>query len=108
MVAEEVFVSRSMTLGLIRSVLALALVAAFAPGAEAYQTPKRHHHPRARIEAHRAGDIYVDKRTRSYLDPGTSADVDSEDLFFNDTKYPHYLVGPGILQRFDEATGMTY
>jgi hypothetical protein len=118
-VAEEVFMSR-ITLGLVRTALALALVAAFVPGAQAYQnqTPKRHPHHKPRMEARvesrrqgeprREGDIYVDKRTRSYLDPGTSGDIDSEDLYFNDTRFPHYLVGPGLLQRFDEATGMDY
>jgi len=91
--------------GLIRSALALALVGAFIPAAQAYQTPKPHHHRWAHIAVRHPGDIYVVKRTRSYLDPGTSADYTSN-LYFEDTRSPHYLLGPGILQRFDDATGM--
>src|SRR5271156_1831579 len=50
--AEEIFMSRSCR-GLIRSLLALALVAAIVPAAQAYQTPKRHHHVVAHVAADR-------------------------------------------------------
>ncbi len=85
--------------GLIRSLLALALVTALVPAAQAYQTPKHHHRVVARVAVDRhPGDIYVNRATRSYLDPGPSPDYTS-DLYFEDTSYPHYLLGPGIFQR---------
>ncbi len=92
----------------VQSGLAFAFVAACVSAASAYEAPRKRHHVWTHVLTHRPGEIYVRKSTRSYLDPGPSAVVDSEDLYFNDTKYPHYLLGPGILQRFDEATGMTY
>jgi len=91
--------------GLIRSLLALALVTALVPAAQAYQTPKHHHHVVAHVAVDRhPGDIYVNKATRSYLDPGTSADYTS-DLYFEDTNYPRYLLGPGIFQRSLNSPG---
>jgi hypothetical protein len=99
---------------LIRHALALALAGGFVPGAQAYHHPPVkphhpvHHHVYVHTVVRQPGDIYVTRRTRSYLDPGPTADEGSENLYFSDTAYPHYLLGPGILQRFDEATGMTY
>ena len=97
--------------GLIRSLLALALVTALVPAAQAYQTPKRHHHVVARVAVDRhpaadrhSGDIYVNRATRSYLDPGPSPDYTS-DLYIEDTAYPHYLLGPGIFQRMLTSPG---
>ncbi len=85
--------------------LALAVVAAaFAPAAQAYTYPKKHYGV-TRHAVHPAGDIYVSKTRRSYLDPGPSADVGSEDHYFSDTRYPHYLLGPGIFQRFLTTDG---
>jgi hypothetical protein len=93
--------------GLIRSLLALALVTALVPAAQAYQTPqtpKRHHRVVAHVAVDRQvvrhpGDIYVNRATRSYLDPGPGPDYGSDDLYFQDTAYPQYLLGPGIFQR---------
>ncbi len=91
---------------LIGCVLASAFVAGLTSSAQAYSTPKKHHHVVwSHVAAHRAGDIYVSKNTRSYLDPGTSANEGSEDLYFEDTRYPHYLLGPGIFQRFLTTDG---
>jgi hypothetical protein len=92
--------------GLIRSLLALTLVTALVPAAQAYQTPKRHH----RLVAHVAvvrhpGDIYVNRATRSYLDPGPGPDYTSDNLYFEDSKEPAYLLGPGIFQRLNAAPG---
>ena len=63
--------------GLIRSLLALAFVAALVPAAQAattqtYQTPKRHHHvyTYTREVVRHPGEIYVNKAPRSYLDYG--------------------------------------
>ena len=53
------------------------------------------------------GEIYVNKAPRSYLDygdPGTSPDYTS-DLYFEDTAYPQYLLGPGIFQRLLTSPG---
>ena len=88
---------------LIPCALGLVLLAALAPAAQAQapqgQTPKRHHHIVAHVVAQRhRGDIYVNRATRSYLDPGPSPDYDS-DLYFEDSKQPEYLLGPGIFQR---------
>jgi hypothetical protein len=90
---------------LIRSALALALAAALVPAAQAaYQTPKRHHQHVYRVLVRHPGDIYVNRATRSYLDPGPSPDYTS-DLYFQDTAYPHYLLGPGIFQRLNTSPG---
>jgi hypothetical protein len=91
--------------GLIRSLLALALVTALVPAAQAYQTPKRHHRVVAHVAVdHHPGDIYVNRATRSYLDPGPSPDYTSN-LYFEDTAYPQYLLGPGIFQRMLTSPG---
>ena len=100
--------------GLIRSLLALAFVAALIPAAQAattptYQTPKRHHHvyTYTRTVVHHPGEIYVNKAPRSYLDygdPGVGPDYTS-DLYFEDTAYPQYLLGPGIFQRLLTSPG---
>jgi hypothetical protein len=103
--------------GLIRSLLALAFVAALVPAAQAattqkyqtqkYQTPKRHHHVYERVVVRHPGEIYVTKAPRSYLDygdPGVSPDYTS-DLYFEDTAYPQYLLGPGIFQRLLTSPG---
>ncbi len=96
--------------GLIRSLLALAFVAALVPAAQAattltYQTPKRHHHVYARVAVRHPGEIYVNKAPRSYLDPGGAPDYGSDDLYFEDTAYPQYLLGPGIFQRLLTSPG---
>jgi hypothetical protein len=83
---------------LIGSALASAFVVALIPGAQAYQTPKHRHHVAAHPVVHHPGDIYVRKTVPSYLDPGPSADYQS-DLYYEDTSYPRYLLGPGIFQR---------
>jgi hypothetical protein len=103
--AEEIFMSRS-SRGLIRSLLALALATALVPAAQAYQAPKRHHRLIAHVAVvHHSGDIYVNRNTRSYLDPGPGPDYTSDDLYFEDTKYPQYLLGPGIFQRLNASPG---
>ena len=61
-------------------VTALALAFAPLPGAEAQ--PKARH-PQHRVVA-RGGDVIV-PTGRSYLDPGTSATVGSENHYFSDT-----------------------
>jgi hypothetical protein len=90
--------------GLIGSLLALTFVTALIPAAQAY--PKRHHRIIAHVaEVRHPGDIYVNRATRSYLDPGPGPDYTSDDLYFEDTKYPQYLLGPGIFQRLNTAPG---
>jgi len=63
---------------LIPTTLALALAAAF--GADAQPLVRHPHH---RLVA-RGGDVVV-HTGRSYLDPGTSAPVGSENHYFSDT-----------------------
>jgi hypothetical protein len=89
---------------IIGSALALVVVAALMPAAQAYTHPKKRYSVTHHV-VHRPGDIYVSRNTRSYLDPGPSADVGTEDRYFSDTRYPHYLLGPGIFQRFLNADG---
>jgi hypothetical protein len=104
--AEEFSMSRS-SRGLIRSLLALAFVAALVPAQAAttqkYHTPKRHE----RVVVRHPGEIYVNRAPRSYLDygdPGVGPDYTSN-LYFEDTAYPQYLLGPGIFQRLLTSPG---
>ena len=100
--------------GLIRSLLALAFVAALVPAAQAattptYQTPKRHHrvYTYTRTVVRQPGEIYVNREPRSYLDygdPGVSPDYTTNGYFEN-TAYPQYLLGPGIFQRLLTSPG---
>jgi hypothetical protein len=111
--AEEFSMSRS-SRGLIRSLLALAFVAALVPAAQAAttqtnQTPKRHHHvyTYTREVVRHPGEIYVNRAPRSYLDygePNTGPDYTSN-LYMEDTAYPQYLLGPGIFQRLLTSPG---
>lgn len=78
-----------------RLLVAAAFALAFAAGGAHAQTSGRHPHPHARIAA-RAGDVVV-HTGRSYLDPGTSAAVGTEDRYFSDTeRYSFTQVGPSF------------
>jgi hypothetical protein len=63
----------------IASAVALALAVAFVTDAQALER-RTHRH----IAAARHGDVVV-HTGRSYLDPGTSAEVGSENHYFSDT-----------------------
>jgi hypothetical protein len=65
---------------LIASALALASVLALAGNAQALERRVRHQH----YSASRGGDVVV-HTGRSYLDPGTSAEVGSENHYFSDS-----------------------
>jgi hypothetical protein len=75
---------------------ALIGLAAFA-AAPAAAKVKRHHvvhpmHVRA-VPRTEAFPVYVDQ--------GSDRNPGGDDLYFNDTKTPHYIVGPAWFQRWD-------
>lgn len=83
--------------GALRAAVALLAVAAFtASGADARQRAKHRHGP-AHYEpsAHRAVNF------PTYVDHGADRNPGGDNLYFTDTKDPHYIVGPAWFQRWE-------
>jgi hypothetical protein len=38
----------------------------------------------------------------NYVDRGSDRNPGGDDLYFSDTKYPHYIVGPAWFQRWED------
>lgn len=93
---------------LIAAALAAAFAAALASGAQAYETSRRHHHHVTPHPVWNRFGVVASRTVPPYVDPGPSVDPGQVNRYFNDTRYPHYLLGPGNLQRFDDAVGGSY
>ena len=84
--------------GGVPAVAALLAVAAFAgSGADAKPRTKHHH-----------GHAYLEPVTRrpvdfpTYVDHGSDRNPGGDNLYFTDTKDPHYVVGPAWFQRWED------
>jgi hypothetical protein len=80
------------------AVVAFLALAAFAAAPAAATTVKHRHvvhaaHVRA-LPRSEAFPVYVDH--------GSDRNPGGDDLYFNDTKVPHYIVGPAWFQRWDD------
>ena len=78
--------------------VAIVGLAVFAGSAGA--APIKHHHP-----LHRHAGYSVDSRPVSfpnYIDTGSDRNPGGDNLYFTDTKNPHYVVGPAWFQRWDQ------
>jgi len=78
------------------AVAALLAVSVFAAsGADATPRHRRHHgynEPLARRPVN----------FPTYVDHGSDRNPGGDNLYFTDTKDPHYIVGPGWFQRWDQ------
>ncbi len=82
--------------GVFTAALAVAFFAANGAGAETARWHKRHH-----VQHRTVADAHQHKGFPSYLDVGAPPDVGSDNRYYSDTLNPHYLLSPGVFQRFE-------
>ena len=77
---------------------ALIAIALAGAGPAAAKVKMKHHHMTARAQptAHRPVDFPV------YVDHGSDRNPGGDNLYFTDTKDPHYVVGPAWFQRWED------
>ncbi len=76
----------------------LIAFAAFAvPGADAQPKAKRHHRLSYSQPAPQRPLAFP-----TYVDRGTDRNPGGDDLYYTDTRYPRYELGPSIFQKFED------
>jgi hypothetical protein len=76
------------------AIIALLGLAAFA-GSPAEAKVKRHHVVRA------PGVVHREPTFPNYVSNGVDRNPGGDNLYFSDTKSPHYIVGPAWFQRWE-------
>jgi hypothetical protein len=78
------------------AVVAFVALAAFSAAPAAAKV--KHRHP---LHAEHARALPRSEPFPVYVDQGSDRNPGGDDLYFNDTKVPHYIVGPAWFQRWD-------